>query len=245
MINIHNLSKIYKAEDVQTHALNEVNLSITEGEFLAIMGPSGCGKSTFLSILGLLDSASAGSYQFEGAEMIGLSERKKSDVRKKNIGFIFQNFNLIDELTVYENIELPLIYNGVSSSERKRKVEEIMEKINIAHRAKHYPQQLSGGQQQRAAVARALVTKPRLILADEPTGNLDSSNGNEVMNLLAELHREGSTIVMVTHSSYDAGFASRIINMKDGEIFNEEHASQRKDVFAKADAKEFEYIKKD
>lgn len=245
MINIHNLSKIYKAEDVQTHALNEVNLSITEGEFVAIMGPSGCGKSTFLSILGLLDSASAGSYQFEGAEMIGLSERKKSDVRKKNIGFIFQNFNLIDELTVYENIELPLIYNGISSSERKRKVEEIMEKINIAHRAKHYPQQLSGGQQQRAAVARALVTKPRLILADEPTGNLDSSNGNEVMNLLAELHREGSTIVMVTHSSYDAGFASRIINMKDGEIFNEEHASQRKDVFAKADAKEFESIKND
>jgi putative ABC transport system ATP-binding protein len=245
MINIHNLSKIYKAEDVQTHALNEVSLSITEGEFLAIMGPSGCGKSTFLSILGLLDSASAGSYQFEGAEMIGLSERKKSDVRKKNIGFIFQNFNLIDELTVYENIELPLIYNGISSSERKRKVEEIMEKINIAHRARHYPQQLSGGQQQRAAVARALVTKPRLILADEPTGNLDSSNGNEVMNLLAELHREGSTIVMVTHSSYDAGFASRIINMKDGEIFNEEHASQRKDVFAKADAREFEQIKND
>ncbi|MDH6253465.1 putative ABC transport system ATP-binding protein [Chryseobacterium sp. H1D6B] len=240
MININNLSKIYNAEDVQTHALNEVSLSIKEGEFLAIMGPSGCGKSTFLNILGLLDTASSGSYQFEGAEMAGLSERKKSDVRKKNIGFIFQNFNLIDELTVYENIELPLIYNGVSSSERRKKVEEIMEKINIAHRAKHYPQQLSGGQQQRAAVARALVTKPKLILADEPTGNLDSNNGNEVMNLLAELHRQGSTIVMVTHSSYDAGYASRIINMKDGEIFNEEHASQRKDVFAKADAKEFE-----
>ncbi|GEN66232.1 ABC transporter ATP-binding protein [Chryseobacterium rhizosphaerae] len=240
MINIHNLSKIYRAEDVQTHALKEVSLNIKEGEFLAIMGPSGCGKSTFLNILGLLDSASAGSYQFEEREMIVLSERKKSDVRKKNIGFIFQNFNLIDELTVYENIELPLIYNGVSSAERKRKVEEIMEKINIAHRSKHYPQQLSGGQQQRAAVARALVTKPKLILADEPTGNLDSSNGNEVMNLLAELHREGSTIVMVTHSSYDAGFASRIINMKDGEIFNEEHASQRKDVFEKADAGAFE-----
>lgn len=240
MINIQTLSKIYKSEDVQTHALNEVSLNIKEGEFLAIMGPSGCGKSTFLNILGLLDSASAGSYQFEKVEMIGLSERKKSDVRKKNIGFIFQNFNLIDELTVYENIELPLIYNGISSSDRKRKVEEIMEKINIAHRAKHYPQQLSGGQQQRAAVARALVTKPKLILADEPTGNLDSNNGNEVMNLLAELHREGSTIVMVTHSSYDAGYASRIINMKDGEIFNEEHASQRKDVFAKANAKDFE-----
>ncbi|WP_172278027.1 ABC transporter ATP-binding protein [Chryseobacterium sp. LAM-KRS1] len=239
MINIHNLSKIYISEDVQTHALNKVSLGIKEGEFLAVMGPSGCGKSTFLNILGLLDSASAGSYQFSGVEMVGLSEKGKSDVRKKNIGFIFQNFNLIDELTVYENIELPLIYNGVSYSERKKKVEEIMEKINISHRAKHYPQQLSGGQQQRAAVARALVTKPKLILADEPTGNLDSSNGNEVMNLLAELHREGSTIVMVTHSSYDAGYASRIITMKDGEIFNEEHASQRKDVFAKADAKEF------
>ncbi|ASK28759.1 phosphonate ABC transporter ATP-binding protein [Chryseobacterium sp. T16E-39] len=240
MINIHNLSKIYQSEDVQTHALNKVNLSIKEGEFLAIMGPSGCGKSTFLNILGLLDSASEGSYRFSENEMVGLSERGKSDVRKKNIGFIFQNFNLIDELNVYENIELPLIYNGVSSSERKKRVDEILEKINISHRAKHYPQQLSGGQQQRAAVARALVTKPKLILADEPTGNLDSSNGNEVMNLLAELHREGSTIVMVTHSSYDAGYASRIINMKDGEIFNEEHASQRKDVFAKANAAEFE-----
>ena len=234
MINITNLSKIYKTEDVQTNALNNVSLQIKEGEFVAIMGPSGCGKSTFLNILGLLDSASSGSYQFESIETIGTSEKKKSDIRKKNIGFIFQNFNLIDELTVYENIELPLIYNGISSSERKRRVEEIMEKINIAHRAKHYPQQLSGGQQQRAAVARALVTKPKLILADEPTGNLDSSNGNEVMNLLAELHREGSTIVMVTHSSYDAGFSSRIVNMKDGEIFSEEHATQRKDVFEKS-----------
>ncbi|WP_270419810.1 ABC transporter ATP-binding protein [Chryseobacterium indologenes] len=240
MINIDKLSKIYTAEDVQTHALHEVSLSIKEGEFLAIMGPSGCGKSTFLNILGLLDTASMGSYQFEETQMIGLSEKRKSEIRKKYIGFIFQNFNLIDELTVYENIELPLIYNGISSSERKRRVGEIMEKINIAHRAKHYPQQLSGGQMQRAAVARALVTKPRLILADEPTGNLDSSNGNEVMNLLAELHREGSTIVMVTHSSYDAGFASRIINMKDGQIFNEEYASRRKDVFAKADAGAFE-----
>ena len=240
MINIQNLSKIYKTEDVQTNALNNVSLNIKEGEFVAIMGPSGCGKSTFLNILGLLDSASSGSYQFESTETIGTSEKKKSDIRKKNIGFIFQNFNLIDELTVYENIELPLIYNGVSSSERKKRVEEIMEKINIAHRAKHYPQQLSGGQQQRAAVARALVTKPKLILADEPTGNLDSSNGNEVMNLLAELHREGSTIAMVTHSSYDAGDASKIVNMKDGEIFSEEHSSQRKDVFEKADSKNFE-----
>ncbi|KFF23688.1 ABC transporter ATP-binding protein [Chryseobacterium vrystaatense] len=236
MINVQNLSKTYKTEDVQTNALNNVSLHITEGEFVAIMGPSGCGKSTFLNILGLLDEASAGSYQFTGIETVKAGEKKKSAIRKKHIGFIFQNFNLIDELTVYENIELPLIYNGISSSERKKRVEEIMEQINIGHRARHYPQQLSGGQQQRAAVARALVTRPQLILADEPTGNLDSSNGNEVMNLLAELHREGSTIVMVTHSSYDAGFASRIVNMKDGEIFSEEHASQRRDVFEKADA---------
>lgn len=240
MINIQNLSKIYKTEDVQTNALNNVSLHIKEGEFVAIMGPSGCGKSTFLNILGLLDDASTGSYKFADVETLNVGEKKKSVIRKQNIGFIFQNFNLIDELTVYENIELPLIYNGISSSERKKRVEEIMDQINISHRAKHYPQQLSGGQQQRAAVARALVTKPKLILADEPTGNLDSSNGNEVMNLLAELHREGSTIVMVTHSSYDAGFASRIVNMKDGEIFNEEHATQRRDVFEKAEAQELQ-----
>lgn len=240
MIIISNLSKIYKTEDVQTNALNDVSLNIKEGEFVAIMGPSGCGKSTFLNILGLLDSASSGSYKFGETETTNLNERKKSDIRKQNIGFIFQNFNLIDELTVFENIELPLIYNGVSSSERKRRVEEIMEKINIGHRGKHYPQQLSGGQQQRAAVARALVTRPKLILADEPTGNLDSTNGNEVMNLLAELHREGSTIAMVTHSSYDAGYASKIVTMKDGEIFSEAHSDQRKDVFEKADSKNFE-----
>ena len=240
MIIISNLSKIYKTEDVQTNALNDVSLNIKEGEFVAIMGPSGCGKSTFLNILGLLDSASSGSHKFGETETTNLNERKKSDIRKQNIGFIFQNFNLIDELTVFENIELPLIYNGVSSSERKRRVEEIMEKINIGHRGKHYPQQLSGGQQQRAAVARALVTRPKLILADEPTGNLDSTNGNEVMNLLAELHREGSTIAMVTHSSYDAGYASKIVTMKDGEIFSEAHSDQRKDVFEKADSKNFE-----
>ncbi|HAY3552111.1 ABC transporter ATP-binding protein [Elizabethkingia meningoseptica] len=234
MITIEKLSKIYRTEDVQTTALNQVDLSISKGEFLAIMGPSGCGKSTLLNILGLLDFSTSGSYKFNELETTQLSERKKSDVRKQNIGFIFQNFNLIDELTVYENIELPLIYNGVSSSERRKRVDEIMEKINIKHRAKHYPQQLSGGQQQRVAVARALVTKPKLILADEPTGNLDSTNGNEVMNLLAELHREGSTIVMVTHSSYDASFSSRIVNMKDGEIFNEEYAEKRTDIFDKA-----------
>ncbi|MGX9985615.1 ABC transporter ATP-binding protein [Soonwooa purpurea] len=238
MITTHRLSKIYRTEDVKTTALNEVSLTINEGEFVAIMGSSGCGKSTLLNVLGLLDDASKGSYQFLGHEIVGTNEKTRAAYRKKNIGFIFQNFNLIDELSVYENIELPLIYNGISSSERKKRVEEIMEKINISHRAKHYPQQLSGGQQQRAAVARALVTRPKLILADEPTGNLDSSNGNEVMNLLAELHREGSTIVMVTHSSYDAGFASRIVNMKDGEIFSEELTSQRKDVFEKAEASE-------
>ena len=240
MITTKQLSKIYRTDEVQTTALNNVDLQITEGEFVAIMGPSGCGKSTLLNILGLLDDASKGSYQFLGNEIVGTKEKSRAQLRKKNIGFIFQNFNLIDELTVFENIELPLIYNGIPSSERKQRVEEIMTKINISHRAKHYPQQLSGGQQQRAAVARALVTKPQLILADEPTGNLDSSNGNEVMNLLAELHREGSTIVMVTHSSYDAGFASRIVNMKDGEIFSEEHASQRKDVFQKAETADFE-----
>lgn len=239
MITIEKLSKVYRTKDVQTTALNQVDLSIKKGEFLAIMGPSGCGKSTLLNILGLLDFSTSGSYKFNDLETTSLSERKKSDVRKQNIGFIFQNFNLIDELTVYENIELPLIYNGVSSSERKKRVEEIMEKINIRHRAKHYPQQLSGGQQQRVAVARALVTKPKLILADEPTGNLDSTNGNEVMNLLAELHREGSTIVMVTHSSYDASFSSRIVNMKDGEIFNEEHAVKRTDVFDKAKPEDY------
>lgn len=234
MITLNNLSKIYRTEEVQTTALNKVDLKIEEGEFLAIMGPSGCGKSTLLNVLGLLDKASNGSYKFFDSETTKLSERKKSDLRKKNIGFIFQNFNLIDELTVFENIELPLLYNKVSSSERKKRVNEIMEKIGIAHRTKHYPQQLSGGQQQRVAVARALVNQPHLILADEPTGNLDSSNGNEVMNLLAELHKEGSTIVMVTHSSYDSGFASRIVNMKDGEIFSEKKADQRKDVFETA-----------
>lgn len=238
MITTHQLSKIYRTEDLKTKALNNVEFKVQPGEFVAIMGPSGCGKSTLLNVLGLLDDASKGSYQFLGNEIVGTNEKTRAAYRKKNIGFIFQNFNLIDELSVYENIELPLIYNGISSSERKKRVEEIMEKINISHRAKHYPQQLSGGQQQRVAVARALVTRPKLILADEPTGNLDSSNGNEVMNLLAELHREGSTIVMVTHSSYDAGFASRIVNMKDGEIFSEELTSQRKDVFEKAEASE-------
>ena len=232
MINIQNLSKIYKTEDVQTNALNNVSLNIKEGEFVAIMGPSGCGKSTFLNILGLLDSASSGSYQFESTETIGTSEKKKSDIRKKNIGFIFQNFNLIDELTVYENIELPLIYNGVSSSERKKRVEEIMEKINIAHRAKHYPQQLSGGQQQRAAVARALVTRPKLILADEPTGNLDSASSETVMEYLQMINKDlKKAVVLVTHDAYVASFCDKVIFVKDGNIEVELRKNEKQDVF--------------
>lgn len=221
MIKTENLTKVYRTEEVETTALNQVNLHIKQGEFVSIMGPSGCGKSTLLNILGLLDDISNGSYLFDGQEMAGVKENGRAKVRKQNIGFIFQNFNLIDELNVYENIELPLIYNGVSSSERKRKVEEIMERMNILHRKKHFPQQLSGGQQQRVAVARALVTEPKLILADEPTGNLDSRNGNEVMELLTDLHAKGATIVMVTHSSYDASFSQRIIELKDGQIIAE------------------------
>jgi putative ABC transport system ATP-binding protein len=221
MIKTDKLTKIYRTEEVETMALNEVNLHIKKGEFVSIMGPSGCGKSTLLNILGLLDDISKGSYLFDNNEMAELKENGRSKVRKQNIGFIFQNFNLIDELNVFENIELPLIYNGVPASERKRKVEEIMERMNILHRAKHFPQQLSGGQQQRVAVARALVTEPKLILADEPTGNLDSRNGNEVMELLTDLHAKGATIVMVTHSSYDASFSQRTIELKDGQIIAE------------------------
>ena len=234
ILDIIDLKRDFKMGDEIVHALKGVTFSVEQGEFVTIMGSSGSGKSTLLNILGLLDHASSGSYKFLNNEVVGTTEKTKSVLRKKNIGFIFQNFNLIDELSVFENIELPLLYNGVPSSERKKRVNEIMQKIQIDHRGKHYPQQLSGGQQQRVAVARALVTKPKLILADEPTGNLDSNNGNEVMNLLAELHREGSTIVMVTHSSYDAGFASRIINMKDGEIFNEQISDRTKDYFEKS-----------
>ncbi|MFA7447277.1 MAG: ABC transporter ATP-binding protein [Weeksellaceae bacterium] len=221
MIKTENLNKVYRTEEVETRALNNVNLHIKAGEFVSIMGPSGCGKSTLLNILGLLDDVSSGSYLFDQQEMAQLKESGRSKVRKKNIGFIFQNFNLIDELNVYENIELPLIYNGIKATERKQKVNEILERMNIAHRDKHFPQQLSGGQQQRVAVARALVTEPKLILADEPTGNLDSRNGNEVMELLTNLHAKGSTIVMVTHSAYDASFSQKIIELKDGEIIAE------------------------
>ena len=200
MIKLDKLSKVYRTDEIESTALNEISFEINKGEFVSIMGPSGCGKSTLLNILGMLDKPESGSYQFLGQEIAGLNERGRSDVRKKNIGFIFQNFNLIDELTVFENIELPLIYNKVPTSERKQRVNELIEKIGIAHRSSHFPQQLSGGQQQRVAVARALVTKPPVILADEPTGNLDSSHGNEVMELICDLHDEGTTIITVSYT---------------------------------------------
>jgi len=231
MITIKNLTKIFRTEEVETAALNGINLQIDQGDFLSIMGPSGCGKSTLLNIIGLLDSASGGNYELIGKEMIGLKEQNRSAVRKENIGFIFQNFNLIDELSVFDNIELPLIYNNVKASDRKKKVEKIAEKLGIAHRLKHFPQQLSGGQQQRVAVARALVNDPKIILADEPTGNLDSKNGNEVMELLTDLHAKGATILMVTHSDYDASFSQRTIHMKDGIIFSEKKNQRNVDVF--------------
>jgi len=221
MIKIENLEKVYKTEEVETTALNGINLSVKQGEFVSIMGPSGCGKSTLLNVMGLLDKPENGSYQFMETELLQLSERARSDFRKKNMGFIFQNFNLIDELTVFENIELPLIYNKVPAAERKKQVTAIIERMNIVNRSGHFPQQLSGGQQQRVAVARALVTKPKLVLADEPTGNLDSAHGNEVMELLCELNEQGTTIVMVTHSSHDASFSNRIINLKDGHVISE------------------------
>ncbi|SNR56557.1 ABC transporter ATP-binding protein [Lutibacter flavus] len=221
MIKLEKLTKVYRTDEVESTALNEVSFEIKQGEFVSIMGPSGCGKSTLLNVLGMLDKPESGSYKFLSEEISHLNEKGRSLVRKKNIGFIFQNFNLIDELTVFENIELPLIYNKVSASERKQRVNELIEKIGIAHRASHFPQQLSGGQQQRVAVARALITKPPLILADEPTGNLDSSHGNEVMELLCELHEAGTTIVMVTHSSHDASYSGRIINLLDGQVVSE------------------------
>ena len=230
MITIQKLSKIFRTEEVETKALNEIDLVVHQGEFVTIMGASGCGKSTLLNIVGLLDSASGGSYQLLNQEMIGLNESEKSKIRKQNIGFIFQNFNLIDELSVFDNIELPLIYNNVPTSERKKKVEVIAERLAISHRLKHFPQQLSGGQQQRVAVARALINDPKIILADEPTGNLDSKNGNEVMELLTDLHANGATILMVTHSDYDASFSQKTIYMKDGMVISEKQNSRNVDV---------------
>jgi len=230
MITITKLSKVFRTEELETKALSEISLKINQGDFVSVMGPSGSGKSTLLNIVGLLDSASDGSYVLLDQEMIGLKEKVKSKARKENIGFIFQNFNLIDELSVYDNIELPLIYNNVPAAERKTKVHEIAAKLNIAHRLKHYPQQLSGGQQQRVAVARALINDPKIILADEPTGNLDSKNGNEVMELLTNLHANGATILMVTHSDYDASFSQKTILMKDGMILSEKLNHRNVDV---------------
>ena len=218
MITVNNLSKVFRTEEIETTALNNVSFTINKGEFVAIMGPSGCGKSTLLNILGMLDNPSGGSYNLLGTEVANLRERERTNYRKGNIGFVFQSFNLIDELNVYENVELPLKYLNISASERKRRVTEILKRMNISHRAGHYPQQLSGGQQQRVAIARAVVANPQLILADEPTGNLDSRNGKEVMDLLCQLNAEGTTVVMVTHSQRDASAAQRIINLFDGEI---------------------------
>ena len=218
MIKIENLRKVFRTTEVETIALNNVSLEVADQEFVAIMGPSGCGKSTLLNIMGLLDNPSSGHYYLDGQEVGHLKEKDRTNVRKGNIGFVFQSFNLIDELNVFENVELPLTYLNIPADERKKKVTDILQRMNISHRAKHYPQQLSGGQQQRVAIARAVVSGPKIILADEPTGNLDSKNGQEVMQMLTELNKEGTTIVMVTHSQRDAGFASRIINLFDGQI---------------------------
>jgi putative ABC transport system ATP-binding protein len=217
---------LYTTEEVETTALNNVNLEIKSGEFVAIMGPSGCGKSTLLNILGLLDNPSSGEYHFVGHEVSKYSERQRADLRKSNIGFIFQSFNLIDELTVYENVELPLLYLGMPSSEREQKVNASLDRMQIIHRRNHFPQQLSGGQQQRVAIARAVVAKPKLILADEPTGNLDSRNGEEVMKLLTQLNDEGTTIIMVTHSPADAEYSHRIIHLFDGHVVSENYMAK-------------------
>ncbi len=230
MIRTTELEKVFRTEDIETSALNKVNLHVKKGEFAAIMGPSGCGKSTLLNIIGLLDNPSSGQYYFDGEEVGQLKERNRTELRKGNIGFVFQSFNLIDELNVYENVELPLIYLKLKTSERKEMVKKVLERMKISHRRKHFPQQLSGGQQQRVAIARAVVANPKLILADEPTGNLDSKNGLEVMNLLTELNREGTTIVMVTHSIRDSEFAHRVINLFDGQIITEELKKEKGDI---------------
>jgi len=223
MIKTSNMRKIYTTEEVETTALNSVNIEINEKEFVAIMGPSGCGKSTLLNIFGLLDNPSDGEFHFLEHEVSKYTERQRANLRKANIGFVFQSFNLIDELTVYENVELPLLYLGITSNEREKMVTNVLERMQIMHRKDHFPQQLSGGQQQRVAVSRAVVAKPKLILADEPTGNLDSANGEEVMNILTQLNEEGTTIVMVTHSPHDSEFAHRIIHLFDGHVVTENY----------------------
>ncbi len=222
MIKTENLKKIFRTEEIETSALNSVNIHIEKGEFVAVMGPSGCGKSTLLNVIGLLDNPSEGKYFFDEIEVGQMKERNRTQLRKGNIGFVFQSFNLIDELNVYENVELPLIYLKIKNKDRKEMVEKVLDRMKIGHRRKHFPQQLSGGQQQRVAIARAVVANPKLILADEPTGNLDSKNGQEVMNLLTELNREGTTIVMVTHSMRDSDYAHRVINLFDGKVITEE-----------------------
>ncbi len=221
MIKLDNIKKVFRTEEVETWALREVSLEIKEGEFVAIMGPSGCGKSTLLNILGLLDSPTEGTFFLNGKDVSKLKENERTDIRKGTIGFVFQSFNLIDELNVYENIELPLLYMKTPSKERKQRIDAVMDRMAISHRRKHFHNQLSGGQQQRVAIARAVLPEPKIILADEPTGNLDSSNGEEVIKLLSELHREGTTIIMVTHSRHDAAYADRIINLYDGRIVNQ------------------------
>lgn len=218
MLKLTNIKKVFRTEEVETWALREVNFEVNEGEFVAIMGPSGCGKSTLLNILGLLDNPTEGTYTLNGRDVSTLKENERTEIRKGVIGFVFQSFNLIDELNVYENIELPLLYMNTPAKERKQRVEAVMERMAMSHRRKHFPNQLSGGQQQRVAIARAVLPNPKIILADEPTGNLDSQNGKEVMNLLSELHKEGTTIIMVTHSRHDASYADRIINLYDGQI---------------------------
>ncbi|HEX2937138.1 MAG TPA: ABC transporter ATP-binding protein [Bacteroidales bacterium] len=222
MIRINDLMKVFRTDEVETTALNHVSMNVQKGEFVAIMGPSGCGKSTLLNIVGLLDNPTGGEYLFDGVDVSKFKEKHRTDLRKGNIGFVFQSFNLIDELNVYENVELPLVYLRLKATERKQMVETILERMKIGHRKRHFPQQLSGGQQQRVAIARAVVANPKLILADEPTGNLDSKNGLEVMKLLDELNNEGTTIVMVTHSERDAGYAHRVINLFDGKVITEE-----------------------
>ena len=221
MITLKNIKKVFKTEEIETWALQNVNLEVKKGEFVAIMGPSGCGKSTLLNILGLLDNPSEGTYMLDGKDVSHMSEDDRTDLRKGRLGFVFQSFNLIDELSVVENVELPLLYMGTPKKERRRLVNEVVERVAMSHRAQHFPAQLSGGQQQRVAIARAVISRPQIILADEPTGNLDSKHGMEVMELLKELHNEGTTIIMVTHSQHDANYADRVVNLFDGEIVSE------------------------
>lgn len=227
MIVTKDLQRVYRTSDIETTALNGVNLHIRQGEFVSIMGPSGCGKSTLLNILGMIDTPTGGEYNFDGITISKLKEKKRARIRRDNIGFVFQSFNLIDELTVFENVELALLYTGVKGRERKTRVEEVLESMQMLHRKDHYPQQLSGGQQQRVAIARAVVNRPKLILADEPTGNLDTENGKKVMQLLSALNAEGTTIIMVTHSPEDASYGHRIIRLLDGEVvFENAHSAQ-------------------